>query len=190
MLATLSPHVAANLAPAATRLGLRPVGAVPLMVLREDTPAPSGRAVEVVRALGPALVAAAGDLAARGFGDAPRDVIARVFDAAITATAGVECYVALADGRPVSTVSVTPAGTTAGIWSMATPPEDRRQGWGRALLARVIGDYRRRGVRRFFLTASSAGRPLYAGMGFEQVAEVFEWLLPSGDPAEDSAERC
>jgi GNAT superfamily N-acetyltransferase len=60
---------------------------------------------------------------------------------------------------------------------MATPPEHRRKGMGRALLSQVIEDYRRRGVERFYLGASEAGRPLYASLGFELVAELSVWVL-------------
>jgi GNAT superfamily N-acetyltransferase len=176
LLATMSPGVAAALAPAATRLGLAAVGAAPLMVLRAGTAVAPGRPVKVTRALGPELVGMAGDLAAAAF-DAPRGAIARCIDVGITETAGVETYIAWDDGRPMSAVSVTPAGNTAGITLMATPPQHQRQGMGRALLTQVIDDYRRRGVARFYLTATEAGRPLYASLGFEPIAELSAWLL-------------
>jgi GNAT superfamily N-acetyltransferase len=49
---------------------------------------------------------------------------------------------------------------------MATPPEQQRRGRGRALLTQVIDDYRGRGVDRFHLGATEAGRPLYTSLGF------------------------
>ena len=77
----------------------------------------------------------------------------------------------------MSAVTVTPTGTAAGISLMATPPEHQRKGAGRALLAQVIDDYRRRGVERFFLVATEAGQPLYASLGFEAIAELSAWVL-------------
>lgn len=176
LLATMSPQAAEALGPVATRLGFVAVGAAPLMVLRPDVQVRPSRPTKVVRALGPERVRAAGDMIAAAF-DEPRDVVARCIDACITPTAGVETYIAWGDDGPMCTVSVTPAGDTAGISLMATPPEHQRKGLGRALLSQVIDDYRRRGVTRFHLGATEAGRPLYASLGFELVAELPVWVL-------------
>src|ERR1019366_9573255 len=130
LLAMMSPHVAQTLAPVATRLGLTAAGAAPLMVLRAGMPVRPSRPVKVTRALGPELVGIAGDLVAAAF-DAPRDVVARCIDVGITATAGVETWIAWGDDGPMSAVSVTPAGNTAGVSLMATPPEHQGKGMGR-----------------------------------------------------------
>jgi len=98
----------------------------------------------------------------------------------MTETAGVETYIAWGDEGPMCTVSVTPTGDTAGISLMATPPVHQRRGIGRALLSQVINDYRRRGVGRFHLGATEAGRPLYASLGFELVADLSVWVLGQG----------
>jgi GNAT superfamily N-acetyltransferase len=177
LLATMSPHVAQSLAPVAKRLGLTPAGTAPLMVMRAGAPLRPARPVKVVRALGPELVGVAGDLAAAAF-DVPRDVVARCIDVGVTETAGVETYVAFGDDGPMSAVTVTPTGNTAGISLMATPPPYQRKGMGRALLTRVMADCRGRGVERFYLSATEAGRPLYASLGFETIAELSAWILP------------
>lgn len=182
--AVVSPHVAKSLAPVATRLGLTAVGAAPLMVLRPDVPVRPSRPTNIVRALGPELVGIAGDLIAAAF-DEPRDVIARCIEVGITPTAGVETYIAWGDEGPMCTVSVTPTGNTAGITLMATPPEHQRKGMGRALLSQVIDDYRRRGVERFHLGATEAGRPLYTSLGFELVADLSVWVLERGASGRD-----
>lgn len=175
--AIMSPHVAQALAPVATGLGLTAVGTSPLMVLRPDVPVQPGRPTKIVRALGPELVGVAGDLIAAAF-DEPRDVIARCIESGITATGGVETYVAWGESEPMCTVSVIPTGDTAAITLMATPPEHQGKGMGRALLSQVIGDYRHRGVQRFHLGATEAGRPLYTSLGFELVADLAVWILP------------
>ena len=174
--AMMSPQVAQGLAPVATRLGLRAVGTAPLMVLRAGTPVPVSRPVKVTRALGDELVGIAGDLVAAAF-DIQRDAVARCIDVGITETAGVETYIGWGDEGAMSAVSVTPTGNTAGISLMATPPEHQRKGVGRALLTQVIADYRGRGVERFHLGATEAGRPLYASLGFEPIADLTAWLL-------------
>jgi GNAT superfamily N-acetyltransferase len=176
LVAVMTPHVAPALAPVATRLGLTAAGTAPLMVLRAGTPARPSRPIKVTRALGPDLVRVAGDLASAAF-DLPRDAVARCIDVVLTETAGVETYIGWGDDGPMSAVSVTPTGNTAGISVMATPPEHQRKGMGRALLAQVIVDYRSRGVERFYLTATEAGRPLYASLGFEPIADLSAWVL-------------
>ena len=181
LLAMMSPHVAQSLAPAATRLGLTAIGTAPLMVLRAGTAARPSRSAKVTRALGPELVGIAGDLAAAAF-SAPRGAIARCIDVVLTETSGVETYIAWGDDGPMSAVSVTPTGNTAGISVMATPPEHQGKGMGRALLTQVIDGYRSRGVERFYLTATEAGLPLYASLGFETIADLSAWVL--GDPTQ------
>ena len=176
LLAMMSPHVAQTLAPVATRLGLTAVGTSPLMVLRAGTPVRRSRPTKITRALGPELVGVAGDLVAAAF-DVPRDAVARCIDVGLTETAGVETYIAWGDDGPMSAVSVTPTGNTAGISLMATPPEHQGKGMGRALLTQVIDDYRARGVERFHLGATEAGLPLYASLGFETIADLSAWVL-------------
>ena len=177
LLAMMSPGVAEALTSVASRLGLTAVGTAPLMVLRAEVPVRSdGLDIQVVRALGAELVEVAGDLVAAAF-DAPRDAVGRGIDAGITETAGVEWYIASRDDVPMSVVCVTPSGTTAGVFSMGTPPEHQRKGMGRALLTRVIDDYRGRGVERFYLVATEAGRSLYASLGFEAIADLSAWVL-------------
>jgi GNAT superfamily N-acetyltransferase len=176
LLATISPHVAEALASTASGLGMTPVGKAPLMVLRSSTQIRPDDRVNVTRALGPDLVRTAGDIAAAAF-DCPRDAIARCIDVCITDAAGVEVHVASADGRPMSAVTVTPMGNTAGISLMGTLPEHQGKGIGGAMLKQVINDYRARGVQRFHLSATAAGLPLYESLGFEHVAELSAWLL-------------
>jgi GNAT superfamily N-acetyltransferase len=176
LLAMMSPHVAPALAPVAVRLGLTAAGAAPLMVLRAGTAVPPSRPVRIARALGPELVRIAGDLTAAAF-NVPRDAVARCIDVGVTETAGFETYIAWGEAGPMSAVSVTPTGNTAGISVMATAPEHQRKGLGRALLTQVIADYRARGVQRFYLSATEAGRPLYSSLGFEPIADLSAWVL-------------
>lgn len=176
LLAVMSPRAANTLAPVAARLGLTPAGTTPLMVLRAATSVQPSRAIKVTRALGPELVRIAGDLAAAAF-SVPRDAVARCIDIGLTETAGVETYIAWGDNGPMSAMTVTPTGTTAGISLMATPPQHQRKGMGRALLTHVINDYRRRGMDRFHLSATEAGLRLYQSVGFEPVADLSAWVL-------------
>lgn len=182
--AIMSPKVVEALGPVATRLGLSAIGTAPLMVLRPDVTVQPGRPTKIVRALGPELVGVAGDLIAAAF-DEPREVIARCIEVSMTETSGVETYIAWADEGPMCTVSVIPTGDTAAITLMATPPGRQGKGMGRALLSHVIDDYRRRGVARFHLGSTEAGRRLYTSLGFELVADLPVWILPRPASARD-----
>lgn len=176
LIATLSPRAATALWPMAARLGFTKVSTAPLMVLGPDVAVRADRKLKVVRALGPELTGAAGDLIAAAF-DEPRDVVARCLESSMTETSGVETYIAWGDAGPMCTVSVIPTGDTGGIVLMATPPEHQGKGMGRALLTHVIDDYRRRGMRRFHLGSTEAGRRLYESLGFALVADLPIWLL-------------
>lgn len=61
---------------------------------------------------------------------------------------------------------VSPAGLEAYILNVFTKPEARRLGLARALVSRAVEEARANGVRRIWLRASDAGRPLYEAMGF------------------------
>ena len=172
----MSPHVAKTTTPIALRLGLTTAGTAPLMVLRAGTRVQPSRPTTITRALGPDLVGIAGDLVAAAF-ELPRDAVARCIDVGLVETAGVETYIAWGDDRAVSAVSVTPTGSTAGISLMATLPKHQRRGMGRALLTQVICDFRKRGVDRFYLGATEAGRALYQNLGFEVIADLSAWVL-------------
>jgi GNAT superfamily N-acetyltransferase len=105
--------------------------------------------------------------------------VARVVEASMISGAAAETYFTSDDVMPVCSVSVTSHGSTVGIWSMATAPDHQGRGFGRALLTAVIETHRARGVDRFFLLASEAGRPLYESLGFETLATCAVWSLAS-----------
>lgn len=176
LVATMSPGVAEALGPVAARLGFAKVGSSPLMMLDPDVPVRPGRSLKIVRVLDAQEVAVAGDLIAAAF-EETREVIARYIEVGMTPTSGVETYVGYGEDGAMCTVSMTPTGDTGAISLMATPPEHQRKGLGQALLSQMIDDYRRRGMRRFHLGATEAGRALYEGLGFRTVAEAPVWLL-------------
>lgn len=181
--AYVAPAAADAVAPTATRLGLASAGAAPMMVFRADGPLPLGKPCDVVRAADPAEAAAVGDLVSAAFG-LDRASTARTLDTAIHPTSSVDVYIAKMNGAPLSTVTVTRAGDTAGVWCMATPLAHQGKGAGRALLTRVMEAQRQAGVRRFYLFASPAGQPLYESIGFRTLAECPVWAFaPDGAPA-------
>jgi GNAT superfamily N-acetyltransferase len=175
VLALMAPAVAEALAPAAERLGLTAAGTVPLMVLRGAPDAHQSRSCRIELATNADMARTAGDLMSAAF-QLPRDAVARVIEPSVTSASAAAVYVAFAGDTPMSSVTITRSGNTAGIWSMATPPEHQGKGMGRALLSRIIDRLRHDGVQRFYLFATAAGFPLYRSLGFVTLAEEAAWV--------------
>jgi GNAT superfamily N-acetyltransferase len=176
MVALVAPQAADQIAPVAAGLGLESAGTLPLMVLRADRPVPLGKPCEVSRITDPGAIARMADIVGAAFAIEPRHV-GPVYAGAFHPAASGELYAGQMAGQAMSSVVATPAGDTAGIWCMATPPERQGKGAGRALLTRVLEALRQRGVSRFYLFATPAGRPLYESIGFETLAECPAWAL-------------
>ncbi len=78
-----------------------------------------------------------------------------------------------------------PAGTEAYLAQMYVRPEARRRGIARALLDCATGDGRRDGIPVMRLRTTEAGRALYAGYGFRELADVMQLAL--GDQSADQS---
>jgi ribosomal protein S18 acetylase RimI-like enzyme len=92
-----------------------------------------------------------------------------------------QCFVAECDGAIVASVLAslcdeyrrTALGETRGyVNGLYVPPELRRRGIGRDLMAAALGWLRERGCESVRLHASDAGRPLYAALGFKESDEM------------------
>jgi GNAT superfamily N-acetyltransferase len=69
-------------------------------------------------------------------------------------------------GEIVSAVTATRVDDTVGLWTMATPPDRQRKGFGRALLDAVLADAQEDGAVLGLLGATPAGLPLYEATGW------------------------
>jgi GNAT superfamily N-acetyltransferase len=174
LVALMAPAVTAELASAAPWLGLTAAGTMPLMVLRGAPTAGPAPPCRIERVTTSEAGRAAGELLAAAF-DLPLDAAMRSAGAIVGPAANAELFVAYEGETPVSTVTVSRSGDTAGIWSMATPPKRQGRGLGRALLTGVIERCRVAGVERFYLFATAAGRPLYERLGFVAIADEAVW---------------
>jgi GNAT superfamily N-acetyltransferase len=87
-------------------------------------------------------------------------------------------WIADLDGVAVATAGViwfehppgpmNPIGREAYLLNVYTRPEARRLGLARKLVQRIVEEARVAGVRRIWLRASEAGRPLYSELGFRE----------------------
>jgi ribosomal protein S18 acetylase RimI-like enzyme len=163
----------------ARRLGFTDEEANPAMVLRDD---------ELLEVHGPELafsrvrdaagLAVAATVGAAGF-EVPRELMAALFTPRVAALPGLSIYVAYAQGVPVSTATAWTGEGTVGIYNVATPPEHRGRGYGRAITARAITDGFGAGADLAWLQASPLGQPVYRAMGFRQVETYLVFGRPS-----------
>ena len=78
-------------------------------------------------------------------------------------------FVARLAGRPVATSIGVLDGDTVGVYMVATLPEARGRGIGRAITLATLLDGRDRGARIGVLEASTMGHPVYAKLGFRDI---------------------
>jgi N-acetylglutamate synthase len=163
----------------ARSLGFTNEQPIPGMVARRD---------ELVVVVGPKVaiervadregLGAAAAVAAAGF-EAPPGSLDPLYTTDIAAIPGLSTYVATVDGRPVSTAISWTGDGGVGIFNVATPPEYRGRGYGRAVTQMAVTDGFAAGAALAWLQASEMGDPVYRAMGFRQV----EKYLILGRPA-------
>jgi GNAT superfamily N-acetyltransferase len=83
-----------------------------------------------------------------------------------------------ADGELKSILLTSDVDDATVIWSMSTPPQHQRRGYGRRLLTAVMARKRETGTENVLLFSSPEGRPLYQSVGFEDVEHWQEWSRP------------
>ena len=117
-----------------------------------------------------------GGLTAESF-DIPMNVAREVYYPAIAWEGAYRGYLGKVAGRVVSIIAIVAAAGSLGIYSLATLPEDRRRGYGEALLRAAVAIERRRtGIQRLILQSSEAGHALYLRMGFRTAANFAVYL--------------
>jgi GNAT superfamily N-acetyltransferase len=83
-----------------------------------------------------------------------------------------------ADGELKSVVVTSDVDDGTVIWSMSTPPQHQRRGYGRRLILAVMDRKRESGTQNVLLFSSPAGRSLYQQVGFEEIEHWQEWSRP------------
>jgi ribosomal protein S18 acetylase RimI-like enzyme len=173
-LALITQEAPAGASALASTCGYTLAGQMPLMVLRKDALSGAVHICELVPAVDDALVSRA--IALRSAGRYSIESMKRTVNPSMIVDPTVEIFVGISHGDAVSTVTVTASGDTAGIWFMATAKSHRRQGIGRSLLSQAIALYRNRGIERFYLSATDAGKAMYASLGFQTIGTWEIWL--------------
>lgn len=129
------------------------------------SPPPAPRELGIREVTTPAALAAYGDAAFTGFGYPP--LAAGLFlHEHLLSLSHFRLYAGVVDGAVVATSMLVATGAVAGIYWVATRPEQRGRGYGEALTWAAIAGGEALGCRLAFLVASKAGFPVYARMGF------------------------
>jgi GNAT superfamily N-acetyltransferase len=86
-------------------------------------------------------------------------------------------FVGVVDNKPIAIAAVVEAAGALGIYSVATIPNQRRQGYGEALLRAAAHMARpKSNGEPFILQSTEAGHALYKRMGFRDVAKFTVYL--------------
>lgn len=84
------------------------------------------------------------------------------------------------DNEMVSLVTAIVYEDTVGIWSMGTPTEHQKNGYGQQLLQHVMKTHKDLGTKEFYLHASTAGKFLYDKCGWITLDYLPYLAKPSG----------
>lgn len=189
---SLTPAVAAELAPIAQALGLQSAGKMPFMVYdAADIRSGSDRYV-ILRVASSAELAQVNQVLAEAFA-VSLAAMERVHTLSMLAAPGLTLYLAQSaatdpgqpEGTGVSTVATVQTGPVIGVWAMGTAPAYQRQGAGYALLTHVMAEHCQRGAQYFYLMATPVGKLLYERIGFRTLTELDVWVTAdTHQPAE------
>ncbi len=152
------------------------IGEVPLMHLPATAVAPDPHD-EAVRLLTGEDLGAARAVVSEAFG-LPPDVTELGIPEATTEPGPFTLWGVEIDGRLVSVAASVRVGSSAAFWSVATPPNEHRRGYGQRLFASVHPRLRAEGVEDFLLYASGPGQALYRRLGYSVVENWQQWSYP------------
>ncbi|MEO8097794.1 MAG: GNAT family N-acetyltransferase [Acidobacteriota bacterium] len=162
---------------ALSRNGLREISTAPGMTA--EILAPPRRelpAIECVAVTDQWLRDAFGSVAATCF-DIPIGVAREVYYPERAWDGAYRGFVGMVAGRPLGIVALVENDATLGVYSLATLPEDRRLGYGEALLRAAVEQARQdMRVERLVLQSSEAGHALYRRMGFRETTRFSVYL--------------
>jgi N-acetylglutamate synthase len=111
--------------------------------------------------------------------DVPPEAVARLLDPSIYRIATIAAIVGAVDGQIVTTSMAFLTGDVVGVYNVATLPDWRGKGFGRAMTWAAVVWGRERGARVAVLQASEMGYPVYERMGFREVVPYVQLVAPA-----------
>jgi ribosomal protein S18 acetylase RimI-like enzyme len=172
----LRPGSDATLAELASKRGMVRDEEIPLMVLEDPRGLIDGEPEKLaIRKLRPERVQVHAQVAAAGF-EAPEEHFRQMMVPELLGLPGVRCYVGEVDGEPVTTGLGVTRDDAVGIFNIATPPAQRRRGYGAAVTARAVRDGFANGARWAWLQSSAPGYAVYERLGFRTLESWPCWV--------------
>ena len=161
------------------RLGLTARVPMPGMTVSPDELADArAPGLEIVRVEDEEGLADAARVAAAG-GGAPLEFMLALYAPGLLQLAGLAVYLGRVDGETVTTGIGYQTDKDVAIFSVATPPEHRRRGYGGAITAHAARAAFENGADVAWLQTSKIGESVYRGLGFRQVEMHFMLGRPS-----------
>jgi N-acetylglutamate synthase len=160
----------------ASERGMQQGVAQPVMVLEAADDLHDVQPTDLrVRMLAPEEAWLHADVAAAGF-EAPREYFRQLMTPDTLRLTGMRCYVGEVDGRAVTTGFGLTIGNFVGIFNVATPPAQRRRGYGAAITARAVREGLAGGAGCAWLQSSQSGLSVYERLGFRTIEAWPQWL--------------
>lgn len=159
-------------------------GTVPGMVANldrlPDEPGPPG--IEVARVEEPTAYRETCDIMAAGFGLPLEvaDAFERLASLGFEDDVSLRTFIARIDGRPVGTSLGVLGEGTVGIFNVATLPDARGRGVGRAVTLAAMRDAAEHGAGMAVLQSSPISHSVYERLGFDDVAHYRIFVGPPG----------
>ena len=85
-------------------------------------------------------------------------------------------YLGTLEGRPVGAATLSVGAGVAGLANIATVPDQRRRGFGRAITSEALLDAKKMGLGTAALSADEDGSYLYRSLGFKEIGRHFTFV--------------
>jgi ribosomal protein S18 acetylase RimI-like enzyme len=163
----------------AARLGLTARMPMPGMTVSPDELADArASGLDIVCVVDEDGFADAARVAAAG-GGAPLEFMMALYAPGLQQLAGFAVYIGRVDGETVTTAMGYQTGKDVAIFSVATPPEQRRRGYAGAITAHAARAAFENGADLAWLQTSEIGESVYRGLGFRHVEKHLMLSRPS-----------
>ncbi|HLH44327.1 MAG TPA: GNAT family N-acetyltransferase [Bryobacteraceae bacterium] len=156
-------------------IGMRPISQAPAMVAAELMP-PVRPLPEIdCRPVRDAATRSAFASLTSACFDIPLTVARAVYESEAAWAGDYRGFVGFVRGYPVAMAALVRTEGALGIYSLGASPENRRRGYGEALLRATLAE--RAPGELLVLESTEAGYPLYRRMGFHDIAKFTVYLV-------------
>jgi GNAT superfamily N-acetyltransferase len=109
--------------------------------------------------------------------DIPYSICAAIYGAERAWMGELRGYIGFVKQQPVATTAAIITGDVIGLYSVATVPERRRQGYAEAIMRHVVDEATRTtGIEHTVLQATQTGMSLYKQMGYQIVTNFSVYI--------------